>query len=1151
MERRKQLFLQKILLLAASLAVLIGLLAAATAFQKVEFADAGLEAAVRDKLGNRRAPIARTDLLHITHLDASGRDINRLEGIENLRQLVVLDLSDNRILDLSPLRTLYKLRELNLDNTSLFRPSAANLEDLSGLPLRILSMNNNWFYHGGLQRISDVSLFGRFTSLEELALADNHIEDISPLSALENLRRLDLRGNQVTGIGPLAGMPALEELNLRDNDITDLEALSGLGNLAYLNLHSNPEIRSIAPLESLTGLETLILRNVPVGEDIRALRNMTRLQRLNISNCGLEDLAALEDLTKLVYLDINLNSKVNSIKPLAALIRLETLRMRSVPVENDIQVLMNMVRLRRLDLRNCGIEEISFLRVLKNLRRLDLRNNQISEITVLSGLPQLEELNLRENDISCISALADLRKLRYLNIHSNSQIKTIKPISELVNLETLILRNVPVGEEIKALQNMTKLRRLNIRNCGIANILVIANIMEKGALQDDQENNIRAAVNIRDNLLPVGDEDPYFPIRRYWNNITERSPKVLPFAKSPVDEPIFSRMGGFYAEEFMLELITSEPEGVIYYTLDGSIPHPDNVHPDPDMPIENRAVTYVYEKPIAIDGLENKNNDITRIPTNRMRRGDRVWIEPRGETFKAVVVRAIVEKQGILSNIVTHSFFIDNKLHNRYSFPVISISTYNSYLFDDDIGIYVYGNNTNYNRRGYNWEIPIHIEFFEKDGNLAFSHNAGARIHGSFTRRFPQKSLRLYSRKEYGPEYFAYQFFNDKAVDKFKTIILRNSGNDWNLTMFRDAAMQSLIQHLNLDTQYSRPTIVFINGHYWGIHNVRDRYDEYYLSYHYNVDQSDVVILDRAGSLHTGREGEEAHYHNMLSFIRENGLVSKNNYEYIQTQMDVDNFIKYYATQIYNANTDWPHANIRYWRYTGDEYSSESPPELDGRWRWLVFDVDRSLGYRGKREIDHNTIHWVVTSERNARHSFLFRSLLHNESFRNDFLNVFADLLNTTFHPARVINTIGKFENIYSPEITEHIARWGGPRSYENWQRNIDVMREFAGRRPDIVREHIVENFNLSGTANVTLIADQERGYITINSLMITDDTPGIENSALWSGSYFAGIPIQITAVPLEGYRFEGWKEIQDEEAMLTKVLERDITLTAVFSEIP
>ncbi|MCA9947681.1 MAG: CotH kinase family protein, partial [Anaerolineales bacterium] len=199
------------------------------------------------------------------------------------------------------------------------------------------------------------------------------------------------------------------------------------------------------------------------------------------------------------------------------------------------------------------------------------------------------------------------------------------------------------------------------------------------------------------------------------------------------------------------------------------------------------------------------------------------WQEPANEIFKGTVVRAMVDKSGALaSSAATQTYFVDPAANGRYSLPVISIATDADNLFDPEIGIYVPGNYTNYAQSGIEWERPIHIEFYEADGTLGFAQNAGVRIHGSKSTIYHFKSLRIYARSEYGQDRIEYDLFPGWKNDEFERLILRNSGQDIYATMFRDAMAQSLVSHLSFDTQPYRPAIVFLNGEYWGVHNVRE-----------------------------------------------------------------------------------------------------------------------------------------------------------------------------------------------------------------------------------------------------------------------------------------------------------------------------------------
>ena len=159
-------------------------------------------------------------------------------------------------------------------------------------------------------------------------------------------------------------------------------------------------------------------------------------------------------------------------------------------------------------------------------------------------------------------------------------------------------------------------------------------------------------------------------------------------------------------------------------------------------------------------------------------------------------------------------------------------------FFDIDSGIYVFGNEadtTEYPYWGSNfwedWERPIHVEFYEPDGELGFNVDAGVKIFGSWSRLFPQKSLAIFARGRYGYDEINYQIFPDISINSFQAFVLRNSGQDWGHTFFRDAMMQSLTaEATNVDVQAYRPAMVMLNGEIWGIHNIREKFNEHYIA---------------------------------------------------------------------------------------------------------------------------------------------------------------------------------------------------------------------------------------------------------------------------------------------------------------------------------
>lgn len=261
--------------------------------------------------------------------------------------------------------------------------------------------------------------------------------------------------------------------------------------------------------------------------------------------------------------------------------------------------------------------------------------------------------------------------------------------------------------------------------------------------------------------------------------------------------------------------------------------------------------------------------------------------------------------------------------------------------------------------------------------------------------------------------------------------------------------------------------------------------------------------------------------------------------------MDIDNYIAYQLSQIYFRNTDWPQNNIRYYRVKQD-YNPDANPPFDGRWRWLLFDTDHGFTFRGSDSYQHNTLEYA--SREDHWSTYLFRNLLKNENFKFQFITEFADHLNTTFNSQRVINEIKIKKNTFEPEIEEHIYRWNRPNSIERWHQEIKNMENFASKRPDHVREHLIEKFNLEGIVNLNIISDSNAGHIQVNSILLDESTPGINNLENWSGIYFKNVPITVTAIPAEGYTFKGWKHAEMADT-IELILDSDFTLEPIFEK--
>lgn len=582
-----------------------------------------------------------------------------------------------------------------------------------------------------------------------------------------------------------------------------------------------------------------------------------------------------------------------------------------------------------------------------------------------------------------------------------------------------------------------------------------------------------------------------------------------------LESPIFSHEPGFYSEEFELQISHPQDGVVVYYTLDGS------------EPTEN---SLIYEKPITVRDRNSEPNTISTIPTNFLE-DFRRSAPPRTTIKKGTVLRTLSVKQGFKSNYSSKSYFVSPDGLNNHQLPVISIVTDNKNLFDDEIGIYVPGNlyeegfqeTGNYYGRGAEWEREGSLEFFEESGEFAFGQNVGIRIHGGYSRRLTQKSLRIYARNEYGDNAINYPIFPDQPYDAYRRLILRNSGNDQAFSLLRDAIAHRLVGHFNMETQAYRPSILYINGEYWGLHNIRERIDRHYLERKFDIDPERLELLSRHWTI---EEGSNLDYAALLTFIQNQNLGHNPHYEYVKTKMDIDNYLDYFSAQIFFVNTDWPHNNIDFWR-TRRSYNPDAPIGHDGRWRWLFYDLDFGLGLVEGPDFD--MLNWV-TQGKNYRNeewpNQVLRNLLENESFKIDFINRMADHLNTAFLPERMVAVIREMKEVIEPEMQDYGNRWRYPRNVDIWNNTINYIIEWTQQRYVYHWQNIQDHFKISSTETVTIgVNDNSRGHVKINSIELTPETPGIsENPYPWSGTYLSGIPVTVSAVAGEEYTFSHWE---------------------------
>lgn len=447
-------------------------------------------------------------------------------------------------------------------------------------------------------------------------------------------------------------------------------------------------------------------------------------------------------------------------------------------------------------------------------------------------------------------------------------------------------------------------------------------------------------------------------------------------------------------------------------------------------------------------------------------------------------------------------FFLED-----FTLPVISIST-------DPMNLYgLTGIFDNYNT---DWRKPCVIEYFDVNGIKQFESKASIKPDGGAggSRSNPQHSVTI----EPGNTLFGegqsvqYPLIPEKSfINEFDAFYLRNGSNYWNQYPQKDATFMRIMRETNANSQAYSPVIAFVNGQYFGVYELREKANESYFKSNYGNDPDSLDLLSVSyfygpGILRTV-DGSDTGFYNMKNFVTSYDPASLDYFSKSDEKIDLKNFADYLSAENWFANYDWVYNNMKIARTRTS----------GNKWRFFLQDMELGLG--GWSDFNANMFDYFRFYNQPNPYWEIYNGLVQNTEFRNYFVNRYADLMNTVFQPGHYTPIVDEMYAQLLPELPRHLQLWTGESAWgmANYTNIHDGLLYQFSNRNDVVRNQIVNEFNLAESVDVILdVQPAGAGYIKISTI-VPEDLP-------WSGVYFDGVPVKITAVANPGYTFVSWQ---------------------------
>ncbi len=430
-----------------------------------------------------------------------------------------------------------------------------------------------------------------------------------------------------------------------------------------------------------------------------------------------------------------------------------------------------------------------------------------------------------------------------------------------------------------------------------------------------------------------------------------------------------------------------------------------------------------------------------------------------------------------------------------------------------------------------NWsdEPVTGLEYFDKTGTFRTEVTGNSNKHGNDSWAYSQRGIDFVSSDQMGyNDALDWPLFHRKDRPSFQKIIIKAAANDnypfeTGGAHIRDAYVHDISQeaHLNVDERSYEACILYCNGQYWGVYEIREKVDDHdFTDYYFDQDENHLQFLKTWGGTWAEYGGPQAQtdWNNFVTFVTTNNMATAANWNYVDSVYNWKSLCDYIILNSICVTSDWLNWNTAWWRgldTTGDKK----------KWRYALWDNDATFGhyinYTGIPDTSPNADPCDPESlpdPGGQGHVPIVNALMVNPTFKQYYVNRFADLMNTTFSCDSMLTRLDTMIADIAPEMPGQVAKWGGTMG--GWQTNVTTLRTYISTRCTTLVQGMIDCYNLSGPYNIIVeVQPVGAGTVEINSLFL-DQFP-------WSGTYYGGIPVILQTAPTSSqYTFDYWEMV-------------------------